>query len=104
MFKYCKICLKPKTTDESCGYCKSNEIFHANHSYSIKQWEFFMRSLERGATHDFNPWEFDGETGAITRGGGSSGVCGSIPIKRKRKYNNRKLTNGRKKYREDKFF
>ncbi len=104
MFKYCGQCLKPKVDNEQCDYCKSNEISYANHSYNVKQWEFFMRSLKTGATHDFSPWEYDGETGRITRGDGLSGSCGPTSIKRKRENNNRKLTNGRKKYREDRFF
>ncbi len=79
--KNCDICLKPHTQDiVTCDFC-DNTVFDQQHTpYTIKQWEWWRKSVEGAATHDFAPWEFDGETGHITRGPGMSGVAGT-PIR-----------------------
>ncbi len=67
-FLICRRCLKPKENNDKCDYCSSDEVSYTFQAYTVNQWEFFINSLKGGAAHDFNPWEFDGETGRITRG------------------------------------
>lgn len=100
LYKICAYCLKPNIGDNRCDNCSSDEVAHSSQFYSVKQWEWFVTSLSGGCTHDFNPWEFDAETGRITRNDGVSGTIGPQGQKPpKRKYNNRKLTKARKKVR-----
>lgn len=95
--KNCGYCLKPKINDDCCDSCSSNEVIYSTQYYTIKQWEWFVESLSGGCVHDFNPWEFDAETGCINRNNGFSGLIGpNNPKPPKRKYNNRKQTKARK--------
>ena len=74
----CINCYRPnESNDKSCLHC-SGEAFKEtkpNYKYSIKQWEHFIKSLSRGASHDFSPHEFN-EDGTINRGGGRTGSTG----------------------------
>lgn len=97
----CNKCLKPKELNTICDHCSSDEDGYTYVHYTTKQWEHFIDSLKGGCAHDFNPWEFDEETGYVNRS--YSGHIGPVGVdgekQPKRLHNNRKLTKGRKKIR-----
>ncbi len=77
-FEICEKCLKPQLLDNKCDYCGSNKFIYCKKYYSVKQWEYFIDSIKRGVQHDFNPWEFDEETGHINRGSGGLNMIGTV--------------------------
>lgn len=101
--KVCEKCFKPKTETNICNYCGSDNDAYSPQNYTEKQWEYFIDSLKGGCWHDFNPWEFSEEDGHITRHDRPMVMTGPTPIKKKRKNNNRKITKGRRAYREGVF-